>query len=330
MAISMDKVRAALLEKQAKKGGNTETRTQSTGDNASFPFWNIPDNTQATIRLLRDGDESNDFFWRELTRINLVFPGVVGGEYPTDREVTVKVPCMEMFGQKCPITEDIRPLWKGSEDDKNLARQYYRKKSFLYQGFVVASPLQDAAPENPIRRFVINQTIHEIVEASLTDTDMIDLPIDEVNGIDFIIKKTKKGQYANYQTSGWARRERSLSEEELTAIQNFGLFKLSDYLGRKPDQEELDAIFQMYKDSRAGLPFDADKYGQWFRAYGNRDGGGSDRAATRESAAPRETSAIREDVEQTQSRSDDDASEAPKATGTTASVTDLLAQLRRN
>lgn len=327
MAISMDKVRAALLEKQAKKNGNGEARTQSTGDNASFPFWNIPDNTQATIRLLRDGDESNDFFWRELTRINLVFPGVVGGEYPTDREVTVKVPCMEMFGQKCPITEDIRPLWKGSEDDKNLARQYYRKKSFLYQGFVVNSPLQEQAPENPIRRFVINQTIHEIIEASLTDSDMIDLPIDEVNGIDFIIKKTKKGQYANYQTSGWARRERSLTEEELTAIETFGLFNLSEFLGRKPDEEELAAIFQMYQDSRNGLPFDADKYGRWFRAYGNRDGGSSERAPVREAAAPRETSAVREEIDSyTRPETDDE----PVKAGGTPSVADLLASLRQN
>ena len=47
------------------------------------------------------------------------------------------------------------------------------------------------------------------------DPDMENIPTDYVNGTDFRLSKTMKGQYADYSTSKWARKERSLDETEL-------------------------------------------------------------------------------------------------------------------
>jgi hypothetical protein len=284
--MSLAAIKAKLLENQAKKTSGGEGRS-SGGDNASYPFWNIPDNSQAIVRFLPDGDKDNVFFWQKREVIKMPFSGVVGGEYPTNNEVTVQVPCIDMFGMSCPVTAAIRPWWKGTDAEKELARVYYKKKSYIYQGFVVRSPFEEnSTPENPIRRFIINQSIHELVEQSLMDPDMEDSPTDFIKGRDFVIKKTKKGQYANYQTSSWAMKERSLTEAELVAVDQHGLFSLKEYMGRQPDANEVEAIKAMFDDSVAGRPFDAASYGQYYRAFGGGGGGGGGNRSETSAPAP--------------------------------------------
>lgn len=275
---SLAEIRAKLLANQ-NKGNNENTSKRSGGDNASFPFWSIPVGSNALIRFLPDADPAADYFWQERAVIKLPFQGVVGGEYPTTKEVTVTVPCNEMFGGKCPIVEAIRPWWK-DDSKKDQARTYYKKRSFLYQGFVVENPLaDDATPENPIRRFVINKSIHDIVIQALIDDEMEDMPTDYTGGTDFRISKTQKGEYANYGSSKWLRKPRSLSEAEMAAVERHGLFNLKDFLGRKPDAEELDAIKTLFEMSVAGEPFDTEAFGQWYRPWGSRDDGGDAVAA---------------------------------------------------
>lgn len=267
--ITLAEIRAKLTE--SKNKGNRESTPREGGDHASYPFWNTPVGSNALLRFLPDGNTENVFFWEKKETIKLPFEGSVGGEYATDRPVTVKVPCIDMFGMACPITAHIKPWWK-DDDKKPLARIYYKKKSYLFQGFVVASPFAEAeVPENPIRRFVINPSLFEIIEKSLMDPEIEDSPTDYVNGLDFKIAKTQKGDYANYQTSTWARKTRSLDEAEHEAINSNGLFTLKDYLGRVPDSDEIAAITAMFHDSLAGKPFDNESYGKWYRAYASRD-----------------------------------------------------------
>ena len=51
----------AKLQEQENRGGGSNTG----GDNAIFPFWNIPENSTSVLRFLPDGDSSNTYFWRE-------------------------------------------------------------------------------------------------------------------------------------------------------------------------------------------------------------------------------------------------------------------------
>lgn len=257
-----EQVRAALLEQKSK----AENFGKKGGDNASYPFWNIPDNSTATVRFLPDADSENMFFWRQRLVIKMPFAGVVGGENPTDREVIITVPCVEMFGMACPVMAATRPMWKDGRED--IARRYWKKKSYLMSGFVVNSPItEETVPENPIRRFVVNPSIYEIIEKSLISPDMEDMPTDYIGGRDFKIAKTKKGEWSNYSTSSWAFKTRSLTETERAAIDQYGLNDLKQGLGRIPDKAELEAIKEMFDASLAGEPFDVESFGQYYRPY---------------------------------------------------------------
>jgi hypothetical protein len=150
-----------------------------------------------------------------------------------------------------------------------MARRFWKKRSYIFQGFVVHSDLQeDSQPENPIRRFVISPQIYKIISSALMDPDFQEIPTDYEMGTDFKIAKGSKGQYADYGTSNWARRERSLDQVERDAIATHGLHNLNDFLPKKPDAEALNAIFEMFEASVDGQLYDPERFSSYYRPYG--------------------------------------------------------------
>ena len=100
------------------------------------------------------------------------------------------------------------------------------------------------------------------------DPEFQEIPTDYEAGTDFTVKKSTKGQYADYSTSNWARRERSLDQAERDAIAKHGLFNLNDFLPKKPDAESLNAIFEMFEASVDGQLYDVERFGSYYRPYG--------------------------------------------------------------
>jgi hypothetical protein len=93
-------------------------------------------------------------------------------------------------------------------------------------------------------------------------------------GLDFIIKKGRKGDYSDYSTSNWARRESALTQEEQDAIQQFGLYDLKEFLPKKPSESELRVIKEMFEASVDGRPYDP-KWAAYYKPYGlNIEGAG--------------------------------------------------------
>lgn len=259
---SLAEIRARLAE-QAQKSGGTK---QGTGDNSIYAHWNIPEGTSASLRFLPDADETNTFFWRERQMIRIPFAGVKGQD--ENKKVIVQVPCVEMWGETCPVHATIRP-WFKDPNMEALGRTYWKKRSYVFQGFVVNSPMEEeSTPENPIRRFVISPQIFTLIKQALMDPDMEELPTDYQRGTDFRLNKTQKGGYADYSTSGWARKERSLNEEELQAIATHGLFNLNDFMPKRPGIDETRAIMEMFEASVDGQLYDADKWGKFYRPSG--------------------------------------------------------------
>lgn len=253
---------AAQDNKQQQKGSNTQT------DNSVYPHWNMDEGTIATVRFLPDGDSSNEFFWVERQIIKLPFNGVKGD--PNVKQVIVQVPCVEMYndGSVCPVLAEVRP-WYKDESLKELANKYWKKRSYLYQGFVRANPIgDDKVPANPIRRFIISPQIFSIIRSSLMDPEIEELPTDTMRGLDFNIKKGSKGGYADYSTSNWARKESPLTEAEQAAIEAHGLFTLKDFLPKKPNEAELKIIKEMFEASVDGRPYDLERWGQYYRPFG--------------------------------------------------------------
>jgi len=259
---SLAEIRAKLKEQEAGAGGQ---RTGG-GDNAIYPFWNMKEGEQATLRFLPDGDDSNTFFWKERLMIKLPFAGVKG---ETDsRPVQVQVPCMEMYGESCPILAEVRG-WFKDPSLEDMGRKYWKKRSYIFQGFVTDDPLkEDTTPDNPIRRFIIGPQIFQLIKAALMDPDMEELPTDYTAGVDFRLSKGTKGGYADYGASNWARRERPLGDAEMAAINTHGLFNLNDFLPKKPGEVEIKVLTEMFEASVDGEAYDADRWSQYFRPAG--------------------------------------------------------------
>lgn len=271
---SLEELRAKVKSLQER-----QTRAQSGGSFQSkeiFPHWNAPVGTTSTVRFLPDADQSNTLFWVERQMIKLPFNGVKGEH---TKPILVQVPCMEMYGEgsaPCPILTFIRPLWKGGEEEQKIARTYWKKKSYLYQGFVVNTPVQETdVDRNTVRRFLIGPQIQKNIMAALDDPEEFEFhPCDFVNGTDFQIIKQDQGGHGNYSTSKFAKRPRSLSDGELQMIKEKGLYDLKDYLPKKPGEEELAVIAEMFKASYEGEAYDPDRWSNYYRPVGFKAGGG--------------------------------------------------------
>jgi len=290
---TLAEIRAKLQEAQTKSTGQN-----TGGDNAIYPHWNMQEGKEAILRFLPDGDSNNTFFWVERAMIKLEFAGIKGES--ESKKTIVQVPCVEMYGpnEVCPILSEVRGWFK----DKSLeekGRQYWKKRSYIFQGFVTDDPLkEDSPPENPIRRFIIGPQIYQIIRGALMDPELEELPTDALRGVDFRIVKTSKGGFADYSTSKWSRRERSLTDVEQAAIEKYGLFNLKDFLPKKPTDVELKVIKEMFEASVNGEAYDPTRWSQYYKPAGIGSQTGD----------PLKQSASRDD-----DHADDEPASAPKA-----------------
>jgi hypothetical protein len=258
---SLAEIRARLQAAENKQGTGGYS-----GDNTIYPHWNLEEGQSCTVRFLPDGNTKNTFFWVERAMIRLPFAGVKGDA--ESKQVMVQVPCVEMWNDTCPILTEVRTWFK----DKNLedmGRKYWKKRSYLFQGFVRENPLaDDKPPENPIRRFIIGPQIFAIIKSALMDPDLEELPTDYQHGIDFRMTKTSKGGFADYNTSKWSRKESSLTAEEAAAIETHSLFDLSTFLPKRPTDVEIKVIQEMFEASVDGKAYDPERWAQYFRPAG--------------------------------------------------------------
>jgi len=325
MATSLAEIRAKLQAQQNRGQGGSA----GSGDNAIYAHWNIPEGSTARVRFLPDADTKNSFFWIERLMIRLPFAGVKGQS--DSKPVIVQVPCVEMYGDACPILAEVRTWFKDPALEE-MGRKYWKKKSYLFQGFVRDNPLaDDKTPENPIRRFIISPQIFNLIKNALMDPDMENIPTDFTAGLDFTIKKTSKGGYADYSTSTWARKESALTSAEQSAIDQFGLYNLSDFLPKRPGEVELKVIKEMFEASVDGQAYDPDRWSQYFKPSGFAGGGDDD--STKSQPAPRTTAPAQ--IQSSAPFDTDEEDDAPVATApvaapkaTSQKAEDILAMIR--
>jgi hypothetical protein len=319
---SLSEIRARLAASESKQGG------QSTGgDNSIYAHWNMEEGSSATLRFLPDGNNKNTFFWQERAMIRLPFNGIKGEM--ESKQVQVRVPCMEMWQETCPILTEVR-TWFKDKALEEMGRKYWKKRDYIFQGFVRENPLSDdKTPENPIRRFIIGPQIFSIIKSALMDPELEELPTDLLRGLDFRITKTSKGGYADYNTSKWARKESALTEAEQAAVEKYGLFDLSTFLPKKPTEAEVKVMKEMFEASVDGQSYDIERWGQYFRPAGVATPGGSSGVAHVDEDAP----AVKSAPAVASSFDDEDdapvAASAPvQAKPATQKAEDILAMIR--
>jgi len=276
---SLAEIRARLQAAEGNKQGG-----QSQGDSAIYPHWSIEEGQNATLRFLPDGNTKNTFFWQERAMIRLPFNGVKGEL--ESKQVQVRVPCVEMWGETCPILSEVR-TWFKDPALEDMGRKYWKKRDYIFQGFVRENPLtDDKTPENPIRRFIIGPQIFTLIKGALMDPELEELPTDYLKGLDFRISKGSKGGFADYSGSKWSRKESALTEAEQAAVEQYGLFDLSTFLPKKPGDVELKVIKEMFEASVDGQSYDTERWGQYFRPAGVNAPAGSGAPATQVEDAP--------------------------------------------
>ncbi len=277
---SLAEIRARLQAAENKGGQSTER-----GDNSIYPHWNMEEGQSATLRFLPDGNSKNTFFWQERAMIRLPFNGIKGEM--DSKQVMVQVPCMEMWNEACPILAEVR-TWFKDKSLEDMGRKYWKKRSYIFQGFVRENPLSDdKTPENPIRRFIIGPQIFTTIKGALMDPELEELPTDYMRGLDFRITKGSKGGFADYNGSKWARKESALTEAEQAAVDAHGLYDLSTFLPKKPGEVELRVIKEMFEASVDGQPYDTERWGAYFRPAGVQAPAGSSTASSDDEDTPK-------------------------------------------
>ena len=334
MSKTLEEIRKKLQSLDSRKGpAGTGSK-----DKSVYAHWNIPEGTSAIVRFLPDKNEENTFFWVERQIFKFPFPGIKGQD--EHKQIIVQVPCVEMWTGKntCPVLNEVRPWWK-DESLKATASKYWVKRTYYMQGFVVQDPLNETdSPENPIRKFIIGPQIFAIIKAALLDPEMINSPVNYINGINFIISKTSKGGYADYGTSKWSRNESAITSDMQASIDQYGLVDLSTYLPKRPTEEQITIIYDMFQASLDGELYDPAKWAQHYKPFGF-DSGASDeedgeegRVVNRISTPVREPSLVlpKETVVETVKSVDVpeevEAKVTPAATG--KSPQEILAMLR--
>jgi len=321
---TLAEIRAKLKASESKGSGE-----RTGGDKSIYPFWNLKEGGESTMRFLPDGNTDNTFFWVERAMIKLPFAGIKGET--ESKNITVQVPCVEMYGDTCPILAEVR-AWFKDPALEDMGRKYWKKRSYIFQGFVVEDGLGEPAseqPENPIRRFIIGPQIFTSIRAALVDPELEDLPTDLVHGLDYRMKKTSKGGYADYSTSSWARRERPLSDAEQAAIKTYGLYNLNDFLPKKPSEVELKVMKEMFEASVDGEAYDMDRWGQYFKPAGMSQNTGDPNRSTPKASTP-VSAASHDDQDDvpTPIAKPTSVSKAEAPTGGDSRAQDILAMIR--
>jgi hypothetical protein len=319
---TLAEIRAKLKASESKGSGE-----RTGGDNSIYPFWNLKEGDESVLRFLPDGNTDNTFFWVERAMIKLPFAGIKGES--ESKPTIVQVPCVEMYGDTCPILSEVRGWFKDPALE-DMGRKYWKKRSYIFQGFVTEDGLNEKEKAtNPIRRFIIGPQIFTSIRAALVDPELEDLPTDFTNGIDYRMKKGSKGGYADYSTSTWSRRSRPLNEQEQAAIKEHGLFNLSDFLPKKPTEIELKVMKEMFEASVDGEPYDMERWGQYFKPAGMSQNTGD----PQKTSAPKASAPVVDDADDEPATKATAPAAAPKAEtpsegGGDSRAQDILAMIR--
>jgi len=113
--------------------------------------------------------------------------------------------CLSTIGRPDPVKEDINPLWKGSDTERDIARERKSKTSFISNILVIKDP---ANPENEGKVFLFKYGVklHEKITAAMFPEDDIagTNPIDVTDfweGANFHLKVKPVAGYPNYDES---------------------------------------------------------------------------------------------------------------------------------
>jgi hypothetical protein len=207
-----------------------DKKTNNSSSNSNwklfYQFWKIPDDSTAIVRFLPDKDDGNPLnFLVE----NLHHELTINGKRET-------VPCMSMYGHKCPICELSRKYY--DDENEEMGKKYYKKKSYVGQVIVVESPI-DHDQTQLVKLIEFGPAVFKAIHAGFKSGDLEEVPYEFKGGYNFRIKKTKNGQYASYSTSSFAPKASDLEDDLISSLE---LYDLKQYRTPEIDMAKLEAM----------------------------------------------------------------------------------------
>lgn len=230
---------AAQFEKKGKSEGATNASWKK-----FFPFWKAETDTTSIVRFLPDADTNNPMSFLVENRTHTL---IINGKRET-------VPCLEMFGEKCPICAKAQHYYdeKSPDHDKTLGKKYYRKLSYIGQVLVYETPIE-LEGDDLIRLIEFGPAVFKQIQAAFKSGDLEETPESLKGGYNFRIRKTQSGEYASYSTSGFAPKQTDVSDDLIEAITPV-MYNLADFRTAKISRE---AMLQMLEADEAGTSYEA-------------------------------------------------------------------------
>lgn len=217
----------ALRERFSASSGTAQ-------QNNYYPFYKMPEDAQARIRFLPDANEDNPmgFLVEKLTH-----QLKINGENKT-------VACLAPHDEECPICKVAKEYY--DVEDKVNGKLYYKKKSYLAQALIIEDPIVDGKHENcegKVKLISIGYSLFKIIKDAFESGELDTEPYAFEGGTDFLIKKTKQGEFASYTLSKFARKSTDLDEEQIANAQKNSV-DLSTLLPKKPDLSKVEALLE--------------------------------------------------------------------------------------
>jgi len=231
------------------KAGFSAATASNAVKNNYYPFFKMPDDSSARIRFLPDLNEDNPLgFMIEKITHQLT----VNGEKKT-------VPCLASYGDECPICKVSKEYYDAG--DKVNGKLYWKKKNYLAQALIGEDPIIEKGHESAdgkVKIFSIGFSIFKIIKDSFESGELDVAPFAYEDGTDFIIKKTKQGEFASYTLSKFARKSSTLDQDQIDYVQS-ELVDLATLLPKKP---ELATIEGLLMAALTGKSYDGDEDGE--------------------------------------------------------------------
>lgn len=233
----------SLAELRQQFKNKAEGKKEFTGNSEVYPHWNIAEGATATVRILPDKNEDNsNYFYIDKLEHKLSIEG-------KDR----KIPCIKMYGEKCPICELSAKYYKAEGKDSVQGKYYYFKRTSLMKALILKDPIDYSAggesAEGQVKTLQFTFQLMKVINAAIASEAegkaLEELPWDMDAGYNFIIEKTKQGQHDNYSTSCFANKQTAIADKYLDVVEE-GRVDLSTLLPANPGLAKVQALLEQH------------------------------------------------------------------------------------
>ena len=229
-------------------------------------------------------DDITKAFWTPQKKINLTFVNPENEDENWYFSVPCLEMYEDPKVAKCPVADLARALFKESDELaadgatteaealKEAALAHWMKYSYYFQGFILKGG-PDGVSDSDLMPILMPKSVHKLINDSvfsenasfeelptgsftLEELAMLmenDVPSDYTEdeflqlfkGHNYVVKKTTKGGYNNYETSAWEIKQTDLTDEQLATIADNGLLDLRKYLPKRPTDEMYEVFVEM-------------------------------------------------------------------------------------